>query len=108
MHILVLGYIIRAPYGGLCFHHLQYVLSLKQLGHEVLFYEDSDDYPGVFNYSLHGNGKNVGLDFIDKLFNYYGLNNQWTFFESDSNNWYGLPKEKVLKFCASTDVVLNL
>jgi hypothetical protein len=41
MRIVVSGYIVRGPYGGLVWHHLQYVLGLKKLGHEVLFLEDS-------------------------------------------------------------------
>ena len=45
LRVVVLGYIVRGPLGGLAWHHLQYVLGLARLGHEVLFLEDSDDYP---------------------------------------------------------------
>lgn len=108
MRIAVLGYIIRVASGGLCFHHLQYVLSLKKLGHEVLFYEDSDDYPGEFKYDLYGEGKNTGLSFITKLFDYYNLKEQWTYFESITNKWFGVAKEKALDFISTADVLLNL
>ncbi len=47
MNILVLGYIVRGPLGGLVWHHLQYVLALKKLGYNVLFLEDSDDFGGM-------------------------------------------------------------
>lgn len=42
LRIVVLGYIVRGPIGGLAWHHLQYVLGLSQLGHDVYFFEDSD------------------------------------------------------------------
>jgi hypothetical protein len=45
MNIIVLGYIVRGPLGGLAWHHLQYVIGLSKLGHDVYFFEDSDDYP---------------------------------------------------------------
>ena len=45
MNIIVLGYIVRGPIGGLAWHYLQYVLGLTHLGHNVYFFEDSDDYP---------------------------------------------------------------
>jgi len=35
--IIVLGYLIRGPYGGLAWHHLQYVMGFASLGHEVYF-----------------------------------------------------------------------
>ena len=43
LRIIILGYIIRGPVGGLAWHHLQYVIGLLNLGHEVYFLEDSDD-----------------------------------------------------------------
>ncbi|WP_207495205.1 glycosyltransferase family 1 protein [Aridibaculum aurantiacum] len=106
--ILVLGYIIRAPFGGLCFHHLQYLLSLKNLGHEVLFYEDSDDYPGYYNSQSIEIAKHLGFDFINKLFAYYGLENKWVFFDSGVNVWHGLSRNTFLNFCSQADIVLNL
>src|ERR1044072_7549455 len=43
LRIIVLGYIIRCPLGGLAWHHLQYVLGLARLGHDVYFLEHSGD-----------------------------------------------------------------
>ncbi len=45
LRILILGYIVRCPFGGMAWHHLQYVMGLHNLGHEVYFLEDSDDTP---------------------------------------------------------------
>ena len=47
LRIIVLGYIVRGPLAGLASHYLQYVLALTRLGHEVYFFEDSDDYAAV-------------------------------------------------------------
>src|SRR5437867_3594471 len=45
LRIIVLGYIVRGPIGGLVWHHLQYVMGLAKLGHDVYFVEDSGDSP---------------------------------------------------------------
>ena len=49
MRIIVLGYIIRGPIGGMAWHHLQYVVGLTRLGHDVYFFEDSDDYASCYD-----------------------------------------------------------
>src|SRR5688572_23932997 len=40
LRILVLGYLVRGPLGGLAWHYVQYVLGLARLGHDVYFLED--------------------------------------------------------------------
>src|SRR5215217_1330879 len=49
LRIVVLGYLVRGPIGGMAWHHLQYVLGLHELGHDVRFVEDSDDYPSCYD-----------------------------------------------------------
>src|SRR5260370_41511741 len=49
LRVVVLGYLVRGPLGGLAWHHLQYVLGLARLGHDVTFAEDSDDYPSCYD-----------------------------------------------------------
>ena len=39
MTIIVGGYIVGYPLGGMTWHHLNYLLGLHSLGHEVWFYE---------------------------------------------------------------------
>ncbi|UEG50685.1 hypothetical protein LK994_04260 [Ferruginibacter lapsinanis] len=110
MRILVLGYIIRGPLGGLAWHHLQYVLGLKQLGHEVLFVEDSEDYPACYDpqTSLVTEDPAYGLRFINDLFNYYNLQSQWAYYDAHTNRWYGRDKQYVFDFSSSADIVLNI
>lgn len=43
---------VRGPLGGLIWHHLQYVLGLAKLGHDVYFLEDSDDWRETWSQSF--------------------------------------------------------
>lgn len=110
LKIAVLGYIVRGPYGGLVWHHLQYVLGLKKLGHEVLFLEDSDDYPGCSNpFSAElTTDPSYGLQFIKNVFDHFDMKDGWAYFDSHTGNWHGRSKEKVFSFCNSADIVLNI
>ncbi len=110
MRIVVLGYIVRGPLGGLCWHYLQYMIGFRQLGHEVLFLEDSDDYPGCYDPSINetGTDPSYGIEFIRNLFNKYDLQNNWAYYDQHCDQWFGLSKTRVAEFCKTADMVLNI
>ncbi|MCA1625801.1 MAG: SOS response-associated peptidase [Acidobacteria bacterium] len=110
LRIAVLGYIVRGPLGGMAWHHLQYVLGLKKLGHDVCFVEDSDDYPACYNPEIFecGIDASYGLRFINECFDRLGLKENWAYYDAHKNQWFGKPKETILDFFASVDVLLNV
>ena len=101
---------VRGPLGGLIWHHLQYVLGLAKLGHEIYFFEDSDDYPCCYNPqddSL-GTDASFGLDFVNRTLAHFGLEDRWSYFDAHTNRWFGLSADRVREICAATDILLNL
>jgi hypothetical protein len=110
LRIVVLGYIIRGPVGGMAWHHLQYVLGLAALGHEVLFLEDSDDYPSCYDPSKHvvDVDPTYGLAFARQAFDRLGLGDDWTYYDAHEQRWYGLGAEKAQRFCDDADMVINV
>jgi hypothetical protein len=110
MKIVVMGYIVRGPLGGSVWHHFQYVLGLRALGHEVLFLEDSDDFPGCYDpvkFEMTTD-PSYGLDFISNTFDAFQLKENWAYFDAHTNSWYGKKKMEVFLFCREADLVLNL
>ena len=53
LRIVLLGYVVRGPLAGPTWHHLQYLLGLRELGHDVWYLEDSTDYPFCFGLQEH-------------------------------------------------------
>ena len=53
LRIIVLGYLVRGPLAGMAWHHLQYLMGLTGLGHDVYLLEDSDDYLSCYNPQRH-------------------------------------------------------
>src|SRR5947207_12191660 len=84
LRLIVLGYIIRGPLGGLAWHHLQYVLGLARLGHDVVFVEDSDDYPACYNPVTNRMGTDpaYGLRFAERAFEGTGLADCWAYYDA--------------------------
>ncbi len=101
---------VRGPLGGLIWHHLQYVLGLAKLGHEVYFLEDSDDYPSCYNPENDslGTDASFGLNFVNQTLERFGLEDRWSYFDAHTDRWFGLSVERVQDICASTDILLNL
>lgn len=111
MKILVLGYVIRCPLGGMAWHYLQYVLGLAELGHEVVYLEDSEDHEwSCYNPATHEQGKDptYGLAFAEKVFARLGLADQWAYFDAHQDRWSGPCGTRAVTLCADADLLLNI
>jgi hypothetical protein len=110
LRILVLGYVVRGPLGGLVWHHLQFVLGLKDLGHEVYFLEDSDDYAACYDPLSGATGTDpaYGLEFLDRTFRSVGLGDRWAYCDAHSGRRYGPCAGKIPDLGASAELLINL
>lgn len=109
LQIVVLGYIIRAPLGGLAWHHLQYVVGLARLGHDVLFIEDSDDYPSCVHPDHDvDDDPSEGLAFTENAFERLGIAGRFAYYDAPRRAWLGPAAHMAHDFCAGAQVVLNI
>ncbi|MDQ3953105.1 MAG: hypothetical protein M3279_09115 [Actinomycetota bacterium] len=111
LRVVLLGYIVRGPLGGLAWHHLQYALGLSRLGADVLFVEDSTDSPWCcYDPSRHVTDADptFGLAFADRAFAALGLRERWAYYDAHRSCWLGPRADDAAATCASADVVLNL
>jgi hypothetical protein len=109
LRIAVLGYIVRGPIGGMAWHHLQYVLGLARLGHDVRFIEDSDDYPSCYDPSrgVMDEDPTYGLRFATAAFDRLGLSDCWAYHDAHAGLWHG-PAADTLDWLARADLLLNV
>jgi hypothetical protein len=111
LRILVLGYIVRGPLGGMAWHHLQYVMGLHDLGHDVYFVEDSDDTPWCCYDPARGvtdADPTYGLRFATRIFKRIGLGSRWAYYDAHTQHWFGPCADRITDTCASADLLLNL
>jgi hypothetical protein len=110
LSIIVLGYLVRGPLGGLAWHHLQYALGLARLGHEVHFLEDSDDFESCYDPEKNamGTDPSYGLRFAARAFDAVGLGDRWAFHDAHMSRWLGPAAGRVGDVGAAADLLLNL
>src|SRR6478609_9752495 len=96
LRIMVFGYMIRMPLGGLAWHYLQYVLGLADLGHDVYYLEDScffeDDETWWFYDPATGemgSDPAPGMCFVGELLRGTKLEDKWALFDAGARQWVG-------------------
>lgn len=110
LRVVVLGYLVRGPLGGIAWHYLQYVAGLARLGHDVYFVEDSDDYPSCYDPVRNVTDMNprYGLAFAADAFDRLGLGERWAYYDAHRNCWFGPAADLGAALCRTADVLLNV
>jgi len=114
LRVVVTGLIAQHPrMGGITWHYLQYVLGLKQLGHDVYYVEDSGEFP----YNLDGGPSGTDWIATDCAENVsclagtmarFGLQDRWAYRFPLTSEWFGLPDAKRREILKSADLLLNV
>jgi hypothetical protein len=94
----------------MAWHHLQYVLGLTQLGHDVRFVEDSDDYPSCYDPQRGTVDENpdYGLRFASAAFDRLGLSDCWAYHDAHAGRWHGPAADSILDWLVRADLLLNV
>src|SRR4051812_45404229 len=91
-------------------HHLNFLLGLKKLGHDVFYMEDSDDYDDCcFDpvKLIKTKDPGYGLNYATEIFNRLGFKNQWAYFDYHMNRWHG-NKENIKNRISDADILINV
>ena len=113
LRIVIMGYVVRGPLAGNTWHHLQYARGLADLGHDVWFLEDSDDWPSCYDPSVHavGTDPTYGLAYAARNLERFGLGDRWAFHDAmhaGGARWHGPAADSMAAVCASADLLINV
>jgi hypothetical protein len=110
LRIVVLGYVVRGPIGGMAWSDLHYILGLRSLGHDVWFLEDSDDYPSCVDpvEKTISTDPTRGLGFASAVFERAGFGDRWAYHDAHTGTWHGPAAAQMRTTAARADVLLNL
>ena len=111
LRILVLGYLVRGPMGGMAWHHLQYIMGLKRLGHHVCFLEDSGDTEyACYDPSRHVTGidPSYGLKYAADCFTRLGIGDVWAYYDAHTDKWHGPAASRASQLIDDADLLINL
>ena len=110
LRIVVMGYVVRGPLAGPTWHHLQYVRGLADLGHEVWYLEDSDDYAACYDpaQQIVTADPSYGLAYAQRVFERMGMGQRWAYFDAMQNRWHGPAGADMPAICRDADLLLNV
>ncbi|MGA2582982.1 MAG: hypothetical protein ABSG31_06870 [Tepidisphaeraceae bacterium] len=106
--IVVGGYIVAYPLGGMTWHHLNYLLGLHELGHEIIFLEDSGSYAHPYNPLTNsvGDDPEYGLEYLKRTFADFGLPIKWCYYSEFLDRYWGLTFEELNQTLKRADLML--
>jgi hypothetical protein len=109
LNIVCSGFLIRYPLGGLSWHHLQYLVGLQRLGHEVAYFEDYGWSNSCYDPARGDMTADpaYGIAYLLSVLRPYGLDGRWCYLAEDRTA-HGMPRERLAQLCRECDVYLNL
>jgi hypothetical protein len=110
LRIVVLGYIVRGPLGGMVWSNLQYLAGLSRLGHDVYFVEDSDDFASCYDpvRDVMDTDPTYGLAFASHAFLRFGLAERWAYWDAHTQRWLGPCADRIGGIFATAELLLDL
>lgn len=110
LRIVVVGYLVRGPLGGIAWHYLQYAIWLARLGHDVYFIEDSDDYPACYDpvRNVVDVDPAYGLRFTADAFTRAGLGDRWAYYDAHRGQWLGPAADQIVGVCQTADLLIDV
>lgn len=108
MTIVVGGYIIGLPFGGMTWHHLNYLLGLHALGHEVWFLEDSGEYSMPYNPVTWESSPDsaYGRAYLEQTLTSHGLPARYCYYSQFEDRHYGLSRDGLHDLLRRADLLL--
>jgi len=106
--IIVGGYIVGYPLGGMTWHHLNYLLGLQEMGHEVWFLEDSGSYSMPYNPAQQRCDPDpaYGLDYLQQTFAHYKLPPRYCYYSQFWDTYYGLQRGELDDLLKRADLLI--
>ncbi len=109
MATIVYGsYMIRYPLGGSLSWQLQYLVGLKELGHDVYFVEKYAYSNSCYDpiKQINSDDCSYGVKVVSDLFSRFGLKNKWCFVEK-GEVYHGLSKKKINEIFRRADLYID-
>jgi hypothetical protein len=107
LRVVVSGSIAQYPLGGMAWHHLQYLLGLVRLGHDVYYLEDTGAGPYDPRTRSVVKDPRFNVSFLSRLMSRFRLEGKWAYCYLQ-REWLGLSKLKRESVMRSADLMINV
>lgn len=106
--IVCSGSLLRMPLGGMTWHHLQYVVGLRRMGHRVVYVEHFGWPRSCYDPTIDRmtSDAGYGLAYVRPLLERFGIS-EWCYLAEDGQV-HGMPRNDLLDALRQSDLQLNL
>lgn len=109
LRVVVVGTLASMPYAGMAWMHMQIVVGLRRLGHDVYYMEVSSVWPYDPIRKTKVNDSSYALPYLARIAGQFGLADRWAYRRSYSDKeWLGMSQAKAEDLLANADLVLNV
>jgi hypothetical protein len=113
LRVIVTGLIAQHPLGGVTWDYLQYPLGLRELGHDVYYFEDTGAWPYALDGGPDGDAFTVpdcgaNVAYLAGVMERFGLASRWAYRCPIDGGWFGLSELKRREVIESADLLLNI
>lgn len=106
--ILVLHLAGQYPLAGVVWQALQYLLGLRQLGHEVYYVEDSGAPPYDPRVKSIVSDPTYNVTCLQETLERFGFKDRWVYWDMTSDTYYGHSRQQLQGLYEKADLILNL
>jgi hypothetical protein len=107
--IVVLGTLASDPYAGMAWMHMQIVVGLQRLGHDVYYFETTSRWPYDPTRASFVGDSTYALPYLQHVARSFGLKHRWAFRRSYGDKaWFGMSQATSEDLLAHADVVINV
>ncbi len=109
LKVLCSGHLVRHPLGGHSWHHLQYLVGLQRMGHEVAFFEDWGWPNSCYDAQRDEMtaDPSYGINYLRQLLRPHGLAERWCYL-AENGQAHGMSRAELSAWCRECDLYLNL
>lgn len=106
LRIVIGGFLGLTPGGGVAWDYLQWPLGFAEMGHDVLYVEDTRLWPIYNTDGAADCSPNVAR--VSNVLSAFGMGSRWAYRDEVSSECFGMPLERVQEFCRTADVFINV
>lgn len=107
--IVVVGTLASDPYAGMAWMHMQIVVGLLRLGHDVYYFETTSSWPYDPIQQSRVCESDYSVSYLARVAESFGLRDRWAYRRSYGDKaWFGLDQARAEDLLAHADVVLNV
>lgn len=110
LNIVVVGTLASDPYAGMAWMHMQIVVGLQRLGHNVYYFETTSTWPHNPVLGMRVDNANYAVPYLRDVLKKFGITRNWAYRCSFSKNkeWIGISKATAEDLLANADLVFNI